>query len=81
VPAQKIAVDEALRAYTTTAAYASFEEGRKGTIAAGRLADLVILERDLFTIPPEEIADVAVALTMVGGRVVHDRLPAGAGTP
>ena len=52
VPEQKITVEEALRAYTAGGAYASFEESRKGTLAPGKLADFVMLDRDLFEIPP-----------------------------
>ena len=70
VPAQKISVEEALRAYTATAAYASFDESRKGTIAAGRAADLVMLDRNIFDITPEEIRGAKVLLTLVGGKVV-----------
>jgi predicted amidohydrolase YtcJ len=73
VPEQKITVEEALRAYTGGAAYASFEEGRKGTLATGRLADFVMLERNLFEIAPEQIRDVKVDLTVVGGRRVYER--------
>jgi predicted amidohydrolase YtcJ len=76
VPAQKITVEEAVRAYTATAAYASFDELRKGTLAAGRLADLVMLERNIFEIPPEEIRHVKVVMTVVGGRAVVDRVSA-----
>jgi predicted amidohydrolase YtcJ len=71
VPAQKITVEEALRAYTSGAAYASFEESRKGTLATGRLADFVMLDRNIFEIPPEQIRDAHVALTAVGGKIVH----------
>jgi predicted amidohydrolase YtcJ len=71
VPEQKISVEEALRAYTVTAAYASFEEEEKGVLARRRLADFVILERDVFSIPPEEIGDVEVHSTVVGGKVVY----------
>jgi predicted amidohydrolase YtcJ len=70
VPEQKITVEEAIRAYTSGAAYASFEEQRKGTLAPGRLADFVVLERNLFEIPPEQIRDVKVDLTVVGGKKV-----------
>jgi predicted amidohydrolase YtcJ len=70
VPEQKITVEEALRAYTATAAYASFEEQRKGTLAPGRAADLVMLDRNIFDIAPEEIRNVKVLLTLVGGRAV-----------
>ncbi|HEX7087112.1 MAG TPA: amidohydrolase, partial [Vicinamibacterales bacterium] len=73
VPAQKISVDAALRAYTVNAAWASFEESQKGVLAPGRLADFVVLERNLFEIPAEEIRDVQVKTTVVGGRVVYDR--------
>ncbi len=72
VPEQKISVEQALRAYTAGAARASFDESRKGILSAGRLADLVILERNIFEIPPEEIRDVHVRMTFVGGRKVYD---------
>lgn len=70
VPEQKITVEEALRAYTRDAAYASFEENEKGTITTGKLADLVLIDRDLTTIPPAEIRDAKVVKTIVGGKVV-----------
>ena len=76
VPAQKITVEEALRAYTAGGAYASFEESRKGTLAAGKLADLVMIDRDLFEIPPEQIRDAKVLTTVVGGKVVSGGWPA-----
>ena len=56
VPAQKISVEEALRAYTAGAAYASFDEARKGTLSAGRLADLVMLDRNLSRSHPSRSA-------------------------
>jgi hypothetical protein len=73
VPEQKITIDEALRAYTADAAFASFEEAEKGTLAPGKLADLVILDRDPTKIPPPEIRHVQVDMTIVGGRVVFER--------
>jgi predicted amidohydrolase YtcJ len=73
VPEQKISLEDALRAYTGTAAFASFEESQKGTLAAGRLADFVVLDRNLFEIAPEQIRDVKVMLTVVGGKVVFRR--------
>lgn len=76
VPAQKITVEEALRAYTVGGAYASFDEARKGTLAAGKLADLVVIDRDLFNIPPEEIRNARVLTTVVGGKVVSGGWPA-----
>ena len=73
VPEQKISVEEALRAYTSGAAYASFDEGRKGVLAPGRLADFVMLDRNIFDIPAGEIRDVRVSMTVVGGRKVFER--------
>ncbi|MDF2176934.1 amidohydrolase [Aliiglaciecola sp. CAU 1673] len=72
VPEQKISVEQALRAYTQSAAYASFDEGIKGSLTPGKLADLVILDKDLFEIPAADIADVKVLKTLVGGEVVYD---------
>lgn len=76
VPAQKITVEEAVRAYTASGAYASFDESHKGTLTAGKLADLVMLDRDLFTIAPEEIRQARVLATVVGGKVVSGGWPA-----
>jgi predicted amidohydrolase YtcJ len=73
VPQQKITVEEAVRAYTANAAYASFDESRKGILSKGRLADLVMLERNIFEIPAEEIASVQVRMTIAGGKPVFDR--------
>ena len=78
VPRQKIGVEEALRAYTATAAYASFEEKQKGMLAPGYLADFVVLDRDLFRIEPATIRDARVVMTVVGGRGVHGGLPVAA---
>jgi predicted amidohydrolase YtcJ len=72
VPAQKITVEEALRAYTAGSAYASFEERDKGTLEPGKLADLVMIDRDLTTIAPERIREARVVLTIVGGQVVFE---------
>jgi predicted amidohydrolase YtcJ len=73
VPGQKITVEQALRGYTYEGAYASFEEDRKGMIKGGMLADLVLLDRDLTTIPVETIRETEVLKTIVGGRVVYSR--------
>jgi predicted amidohydrolase YtcJ len=77
VPEQKIGVEDALRAYTAGAAYAGFAEMDKGTLERGKLADFVLVDRDLTRIPPESIRDARVTMTIVGGRVVYER----AGTP
>ena len=72
VPDQKISVEEALRAYTIDAAFASFEEGIKGSLERGKLADMVLIDRDLTQIPAPAIRDARVLMTIVGGRVVYD---------
>jgi predicted amidohydrolase YtcJ len=71
IPEQRVSVEQALRAYTRDAAFASFRESDTGTIERGKLADFVILDRDLTRIPPETIADARVLTTVVGGRVVY----------
>ena len=71
VPEEKISVEEAVRAYTVNGAYAEFAEAAKGAIQAGKLADMVVLDRDIFAIPPEEIAGVKVAMTVFDGKIVH----------
>jgi len=73
VPQEKITVEDALRAYTSGAAYAEFSDKQKGVIARGMLADLVIIDRDLTRIPPETIRDARVVTTIAGGRVVSER--------
>ena len=73
VPEEKISVEDALRAYTTGAAYATFEEKEKGSLAPGKLADVVIIDRDLTKIPAASIRDAKIEYTIVGGRVVFDQ--------
>jgi predicted amidohydrolase YtcJ/beta-lactamase class A len=73
VPEQKITVEEALRAYTSACAYAEFAEGVKGTLEAGKLADVVVLSRDIFRISPDQIQKTEVVYTIVGGRVVYGK--------
>jgi len=72
VPEQKITVDEAVRAYTVGSAYAECTDGDKGSITPGKLADLVMLDRDIFRINPSEIDQAHVVLTILDGRVVHE---------
>jgi len=71
VPDQKITVEEAVRAYTATAAFAEFAERDKGTLEPGKLADAVVLSRNIFQIKPDDIPNTTVVYTVVGGRVVH----------
>jgi predicted amidohydrolase YtcJ len=71
-PEQKLTVAEAVEAYTMGSAYAEFQEKEKGSITAGKLADMVLLSDDIFSIAPEKIRDVKVVETIVGGKVVWD---------
>ena len=73
VPEQKVSVAEALEAYTLGSAYAEFGERDKGTIAAGKLADMALLSADPRRTPPDEIRTLTVAMTMVGGKIVFER--------
>jgi hypothetical protein len=72
IPEQKISLDEALRAYTVGNAYAIFAEGNRGMLRRGYKADLVLLDRDLSTIRPEDIGNARVRVTIVDGRVVYE---------
>jgi predicted amidohydrolase YtcJ len=76
-PEQKLSVAEAIEAYTVGSAYAEFQEKVKGSITPGKLADMVLLSDDIFSIVPEKIRDVRVLQTFVGGRLVFDAAAAG----
>jgi predicted amidohydrolase YtcJ len=76
-PEQKLTVAEAVQAYTMGSAYAEFQDGEKGSITPGKLADMVILNDDIFQIDPGKIRDVKVTKTIVGGKVVWES-PSGA---
>ena len=71
-PEERITMEQAVEFYTLGSAYAEFAEERKGSITEGKLADFVLLTRDIFTIPRREILDTAAALTVVGGKVVYE---------
>jgi len=73
VPEQKITVGEALRAYTYGNAWATFNEQKWGTLAAGRFADVVVLDHDPFAVAPESLGTVKARYTIVGGKVVYRR--------
>ena len=70
-PDERISIEDAIKAYTYNAAYASFEEDIKGSIAVGKLADLAVLSQNLREIDPSDILDTEVLYTVVDGRVVY----------
>ena len=69
VPEQKITVEEAVRAYTLGSAYAEYAEEAKGTVTVGKLADLIVLDKNIFHTP--DIESARVEWTILGGRVVY----------
>ena len=73
VPQQKISVAEAVHAYTVGAAYAEGQEKSKGSISAGKLADLVVLSDDIFAIDPIQIERTKVDMTILGGKIIYER--------
>ena len=72
-PEEKVAPQQALEMYTTNAAYSAFEENIKGSITSGRLADLVVLSDNPATVNPEQIKDIQVDMTIIGGEIVWER--------
>jgi hypothetical protein len=81
-PEERITLEQAVECYTLGSAYAERAEDRKGSLTAGKLADLVMLSQDIFAIPPREILETRPVLTIVGGRVVYEAATqtAGAGS-
>jgi len=71
-PEQKLSVAEAVEAYTMGSAYGEFQENEKGSITPGKLADMVLLSQDIFTIPSQQIRDTKVVTTILGGRVIWE---------
>jgi predicted amidohydrolase YtcJ len=74
-PDQRMSRMEALRSYTLNNAYAAFEEGSKGSLKAGKLADVTVLSRDILTAPEDQILSAKVDYTIVGGKVMYQREP------
>ncbi|MGE0442876.1 MAG: amidohydrolase [Gemmatimonadales bacterium] len=74
-PEQKVSREEALKMFTTYAAFAAFEEGKRGSITPGKWADLTILDQDILTIPEADILKTRTVMTVIGGEVVHSLLP------
>jgi predicted amidohydrolase YtcJ len=73
LPEQAITLEEAIAGVTEWPAYASFEENRKGSIAPGHLADIVILSTDVFALPTSKLLDASVSVTVFDGRIVYQR--------
>jgi predicted amidohydrolase YtcJ len=76
VPGEALSREQAVVAYTRTAAFAAFAEKERGSLAVGKLADLVVLSQDLFSVPPDQLPATKSVLTMLNGVVVHDQLTA-----
>jgi predicted amidohydrolase YtcJ len=72
-PQEKISLEDCIRAYTSSAAYAEFEEGKKGELKAGEYADFIILSKDLTKVAPPEYLKTEVLRTVVGGRTVYEK--------
>jgi predicted amidohydrolase YtcJ len=73
LPGEKLGIAEAIRAYTWGSAFAEFEDHRKGTLAPGKFADLIILSEDITRLPAAEVLRTEVLLTMVGGQIVYEK--------
>jgi predicted amidohydrolase YtcJ len=72
-PEQRMSRAEALKSYTYNAAYAASEEGSKGSLSQGKLADVTVLSKDIMTVPEEAIRSARVDYTIVGGKVAHEK--------
>ena len=70
-PEEKLTVQEAIRCFTEDAAYAAFEEDRRGTIEPGKWADFTVLSKDITRIPHDQILTTEVEFTIVGGNVAY----------
>jgi predicted amidohydrolase YtcJ len=71
-PAEAISREQAVVAYTLTAAYAEFAEKEKGSLAPGKLADLAVLSQDIFTVPSDDLPKTVSVMTIVGGKMIYD---------
>jgi predicted amidohydrolase YtcJ len=82
MPGERLSRDEALRSFTLDAAYAAHQEARSGSLEAGKLADFLLLSRDILQVPPRDILTTQVLVTVSGGRITHDaRAGAAPGPP
>ena len=74
-PDQRMSRMEALRSYTINAAFAAFEEAIKGSLRAGKLADVTVFSKDLMSVPEDQIPSAKVLYTIVGGKVQYESAP------
>lgn len=72
-PEERISILDSLQMYTMNGAYIGFEEHKKGSIEAGKLADFIVIDRDVLTVPTDEIKDVKVLKTFVDGKLIYER--------
>jgi predicted amidohydrolase YtcJ len=72
VPTEAVSLEDAIKAYTLGAAFAGRREKEEGSLEPGKLADLIVIDQDLFKIPAAQIDKTEVTLTMVGGKVVYE---------
>ena len=72
-PEQRITRQEALRLYTTNNAYITFSEKDKGSLEPGKLADLIVIDRDYLECPVDEVKDIQVEQTWLGGKLIYER--------
>ena len=70
-PGERVSLEQAIRSYTTETAYMTFDEADRGSLEVGKLADMIVLAEDIFTVDPERIKDIGIEQTIVGGDVVH----------
>ena len=73
LPEQKVSVEEAVFAFTKEGAYASFEENIKGSIEEGMLADFIVIDKDIFSVSPDEIKDIKIEMTFVDGKLKYSK--------
>jgi predicted amidohydrolase YtcJ len=73
IPEERITILQALQMYTRNGAYTGFEEKEKGSLESGKFADFLVIDRDILSVPANEIKDVQVLKTFVGGELVYER--------
>ncbi len=73
-PDEAVSIQDALRMYTANGPVLTFEENDKGTLEVGKFADMIVVDSDPLTIPPEALLKAKVDMTIIGGKLVYDRL-------